>query len=102
MTEKFFDKSKLVNNLTLAQWEAAFRPGIPEFTASTFVFSREAENQVRIAFGNQGPYINESQREQVFTLALTLPASVAVELARTLLEIYANPKDDPQRPVAKF
>jgi len=100
MTEKLFDKSKVVNNLTLAQWAAAFRPGMPEFTASTFVFSKETEAQVRIAFGNHGPYINESQREEVFTVALTLPAPIAVELARTLLDIYANPKDDLQRPVA--
>ena len=100
MTEKNFDKSKVVNNLTLAQWEAAFRPGMPEFAASSFVFSKEAEGQVRIAFGNQGPFINESQRESVFTLAVTLPASAAVELARALLDIYAQPKDDPQRAVA--
>lgn len=83
-------------------WEAAFRSGMPEFAASTFVFSGESESQVRIAFGNRGPFISEGVRKPVFTHAVTLAPSVAVELARVLLEHYAKPKDDLDKPIADF
>ncbi|KFX63367.1 hypothetical protein [Paraburkholderia fungorum] len=96
------DKSRVVNGLTLAQWEAMFRPGMPEFAASTFVFSGETEGQVRIAFGNQGPFVSESERVPVFTHAVTLSPSVAVELARVLIQHFAKPADDPKEPIAKI
>lgn len=84
-------------------WEAAFRPGMPEFAASTFAFSGEAEGQIRIAFGNAGPFVSaEGERRQVFTHAVTLPSSLAVDLARVLLEHYARPKDDLDKPIADF
>ena len=88
--------------LKLETWEAAFRPGMPEFAASTFAFSGETESQVRIAFGNAGPFVSEVERKQVFTHAVTLPPSLAVDLARVLLEHYARPKDDLGKPVASF
>jgi hypothetical protein len=93
------DKLLTVQGLSLAQWEALFRPGIQEFAASTFMFSREAHEQVRIAFGNSGPFTNESERSPVFTHAVTLSPSVAVELARMLLEHFAKPMDDPSKPI---
>jgi len=90
-----------VDGLTLTQWAAAFRPGMPEFAASNYVFSREAAEQVRIAFCNQGPATTtQGNRAPVFTHAVTLPPAIAVELARQLLEHYATPKDDLSRPVA--
>ncbi len=92
--------SQIVQGLSLAQWEAAFRPGMPEFAASTFVFSGEAEGQVRIAFGNRGPFINDSERVPVYTHAVTLPPHEAVELARMLLAHYARPADDLNQPTA--
>ncbi|WP_143010722.1 hypothetical protein [Cupriavidus necator] len=95
------DKSKVVQGLSLAQWEAMFRPGMPEFAASTVVFSGEAEGQVRIAFGNRGPYVSESERVPVFTHAVTLSPSVAVDLARVLIEHFAKPADDLTKPIAK-
>jgi hypothetical protein len=95
------DKSQVVNGLTLAQWDAMFRPGMPEFAASTFVFSGETEAQVRIAFGNRGPFVSDSERVPVFTHAVTLSPSVAVELARVLLEHFAKPADDQKEPIAK-
>lgn len=95
------DKSQVVQGLTLAQWEAAFRPGMPEFSATNFAFSQEAQEQVRIAFGNQGPVINtEGERSPVYTHAVTLPPNIAVALARVLLEHYAKPTDDPSKPTA--
>ena len=95
-------KSQVVSGLTLAQWEAMFRPGMPEFAASTFTFSGEAEGQVRIAFGNRGPFVSDSERLPVFTHAVTLSPAVAVELARVLIEHFAKPADDPKDPIAKI
>lgn len=95
------DKSQIVQGLSLAQWEAMYRPGMPEFTAATFAFSLEAPELVRIAFGNLGPCINsQGERSPVYTHAVTLPPGVAVELARALLNHYANPADDLKRPIA--
>ncbi|NNB71534.1 hypothetical protein [Pseudomonas fluorescens] len=94
------DKSQIVQGLPLAQWEASFRPGIQEFAASTFTFTTETHELVRIAFGNGGPFINESERSPVFTHAVTLSPSVAVEFARMLLEHFAKPTDDPNKPIA--
>ncbi|MFS8976866.1 hypothetical protein PO002_20545 [Cupriavidus necator] len=96
------DKSQVVHGLSLAQWEAAFRPGMPEFAASTFVFSGETEGQIRIAFGNQGAYVTNSQRVPAYTHAVTLSPSVAVELARVLIEHFAKPADDPKKPIAEI
>lgn len=94
------DKLQIIQGLSLAHWEAIFRPGIQEFAASTATFSTEIHDQVRIAFGNLGPYINESERSPVYTHAVTLSPSVAVELARVLLEHFAKPADDPSKPIA--
>ena len=88
------DQDKAVDGLTVTQWEASFRPGIDEFAATTFVFTREAPNLVRIAFGNQGPRKTpNSGREPVFTHAVTLPPEVAVNLAGLLLKFFAEPQD---------
>ena len=85
---------KLDDNGTLAleTWIAAFRPGMAEFAATTFFFSREAAEQVRIAFGNQGPMVDvNGTRSPVYTNAVTLTPDAAVELARQLLKHYASP-----------
>lgn len=95
------DQSQVVNGLTLAQWDAMFRPGIVEFAATGFSFSPGVEAEVRIAFGNQGPVVNaQGERSPVYTHAVTLPRSVAVDLARILIEHYAKPADDLNKPIA--
>lgn len=82
----------LVFGLPLRHWEASFRPGIVEFAASNATFTTEAEGQLRIAFGNYGPYVNtEGERAPVFTHAVTLPPQLAVELARLILKSVAEP-----------
>lgn len=82
----------VVSGLKLKDWKHAFRPGMPEFAASTFIFSAEADNLLRIAFGNQGPYVNTNgDRESVYTHAVTLSPETAVNLARLLLKQYAEP-----------
>jgi hypothetical protein len=89
---KMTDKSQVVSGLSLEVWEAMFRAGMPEFAASTFAFSQEAVEQVRIAFGSMGPVVNaDGGRSQVFTHAVTVPPAIAVELARQLLKFYAQP-----------
>lgn len=94
------NKSTLVQGLTLDRWAASFREGMPEFAASGFTFSAEAEGQVRIAFSNLGPFIDEHNRAPVYTHAVTLPPSIAVELARLLIQHYAKHADDPKQPIA--
>lgn len=93
------EKSTVVQGLTLNQWAASFREGLPEFAASGFTFTPEAEGQVRIAFSNLGPFIDEHSRAPVYTHAVTLPPSIAVELARLLIQHYARPTDDPRQPI---
>lgn len=86
------DDKDLVFGLQLKQWEASFRPGIVEFAASNFTFTPEADGQLRIAFGNLGPYINTAgERAPVFTHAVTLQPQLAVELARLILKSFAEP-----------
>jgi hypothetical protein len=88
------NQNQTVNGLTLKQWEATFRPGIVEFAATTFTFTREASNLVRIAFGNHGPHTTlDGNREQIFTHAVMLPPEVAVDLAGLLLKFYAEPEN---------
>ena len=94
------EKSTLVQGLTLEQWAASFRPGMQEFAASAVTFSVETEGQVRIAFANQGPYIDEHTRAPVYTHAVTLSPAIAVDLARLLIQHFARPADDPKLPVA--
>ena len=89
------EQSKLVDGLPLEQWEASFRPGMPEFAATTFTFTAESTGLVRIAFANGGPRLSESgPRKPVYTHAVTLPPEVAVDLAGLLLKFFAEPTDD--------
>lgn len=96
------EKSTLVQGLTLDQWTASFRPGMHEFAASVVTYSVETEGQVRIAFGNQGPYIDEHTRAPVYTHAVTLSPAIAVDLARLLIQHFARPADDLKQPVASI
>jgi hypothetical protein len=76
----------------LSTWSSAFPAGMSEYAATTFFFSREAAEQVRIAFGNSGPVIDgNGTRSPVYTHAVTLTPHIAVELARQLLKYYASP-----------
>lgn len=86
------DENQLVDGLSLKVWKAIFRPGIPEFVATSFVFTRESKDLVRIAFGNGGPPVGpEGPREPVYTHAVTLTPELAVDLAGMLLKFYAQP-----------
>ena len=102
MVNRMTNKSTIVQGLTLDVWAASFREGMPEFAASGFTFSAESEEQVRIAFSNRGPFVDEYNRVPVYTHAVTLPSSIAVELARLLIQHYARPKDDPKQPIANI
>lgn len=89
------DQQEKIYGMPPKQWEAAFRPGMPEFAASMMMFSREADGMVRIAFGNSGPYVSSAgERSPVFTHAVTLTPALAVDIARLLLKAYAEPESD--------
>lgn len=92
------DKDSLVGGLSLEMWKAIFRPGIPEFASTCFMFTREAKDFVRIAFGNNGPVVSlDGTRAPVFTHAVTLTPEMAVDLAGMLLKFYAEPAGDKSR-----
>lgn len=77
----------------LREWEALFRPGIQEFAASAFRFTRENTHLVRIAFGNNGPCVDAAgNRHPVYTHAVTLPPDLALQLADLLLKHYSAPE----------
>jgi hypothetical protein len=87
------DEDQIVDGLSLKVWKTIFRPGMPEFAATSFVFSRESKDFVRIAFGNSGPRIDPAgSREPVYTHAVTLSPELAVDLAGMLLKFYAQPE----------
>ena len=89
------DKEKVVNGWSLNQWASVFRPGMPEYAATTVSFTRESQDFVRIAFGNSGPVCSENgAKEPVYTHAVMLSPALAVELAGLLLKFYAEPEKD--------
>jgi hypothetical protein len=63
-----------------------------EFAATTFSFTLERKDLMRIAFGNAGPFIDiEGHRAPRYTHAVTLPPDVALELAQEIIRVYAKP-----------
>lgn len=83
------------SGFSLAHWDEVFRAGMPEFAASAFTFTQEGTDLLRIAFGNAGPFVDETgRRAGRFTHAVTLPPAIAVELAQLILAHYAKPKQD--------
>lgn len=89
------DEDQIVDGLSLKTWQAIFRPSMPEFAATSFYFTRESKDFVRIAFGNSGPKVSPTgPREPVYTHAVTLTPELAVDLAGLLLKFYAQPKDE--------
>lgn len=86
------DEDQIVDGLPIRVWQAIFRPGMAEFAATTFVFTRESKDFIRIAFGNSGPWVDTTGgREPVYTHALTLTPEMAVDLAGLLLKHFAEP-----------
>jgi hypothetical protein len=89
------DENQIVDGLSLKVWQAAFRPGMAEFAATSFIFTREAKDLVRIAFGNNGPRVDATgAREPVYTHAVILTPEMAVDLAGMLLKHYAAPVEE--------
>ena len=83
-----------IEGLSVEQWDELFRPGMPEFAATSFRFTRESHDMVRIAFGNSGPIrTSAGNREPRYTHAVLLSPALAVDLAGLLLKFYAEPQD---------
>lgn len=87
------DKTVVIDGLTPEWWAACYRPGMPEFAGSTWAYTTETPDSVRLVFGNSGPYKADGTRTPVFTNAITIPASVAVDLAQGLLKHFASPEN---------
>lgn len=88
---------KTIHGLQPYDWQAGYRPGIIEFAGPRFMFTREGEF-IRIAFGNWGPYVDETTRQAVYTHAVTMSAEMAVEMARLILHTYAAPRPENMKP----
>jgi hypothetical protein len=92
------DKSQIVHGLSLANWEAMYRPGMAEFAASQFAYSSEV-GLIRIAFGLLGPWASqETGRTTVYTHAVTMTPELAVALAHMLLKGVAQPVQEIDKP----
>ena len=84
------DSPNAFDGISLTEWASAYRPGMIEHAAERFL-AYSSGDLVRIAFGNDGPAVDEKgTREPVFTVAVTLTPAIAVELARILLKHYAK------------
>lgn len=85
------DRPAVIDGLTADMWEACYRPGMPEFAGVSWAYTVESPDLIRLVFGNLGPYKSDGTRTPVFTNAVTIPASVAVELAHAMLKHFAAP-----------
>lgn len=89
------DQKKDIKGMSIDSWEQAFRPGMAEYAAISFVYTRECKDLIRIAFGNSGPIIDETgKRSPRYTHAVTLPPDVALELAQQIIASYAKPEGE--------
>jgi hypothetical protein len=83
-----------VDGLTVEQWQAIYREGMPEFAATTFAYTCEGEF-IRLAFGVPGPYLAvDGARSARYNLAVTIPRRLAVDVAHLLLKLVAEPEKD--------
>ena len=84
-----------VLGLSLDDWAAAFRPGIVETTGERFIYTKETGG-LRLVFGNNGPVIDKAgTRAPVYHHAITLPVSVALDMARAILAVIAEQDQPP-------
>jgi hypothetical protein len=63
-----------------------------EFAATRFIYSIEDQGQVRIAFGNAGPFTDATGRRDSprYTHAVTLPPDLAITFAQSILKHFAQ------------
>lgn len=87
------DDEATYSDITFQTWEAAFRPGMGDFASTRFIYTREGDGRIRIAFGSDGPFVDAmGNRSPVFHCAVTISDDLAVTLAERLLEFVARPK----------
>jgi hypothetical protein len=86
-------KNETIYGASSAEWTAAYSPSVQEFAALRFMIFRE-HGVVRIAFGKNGPPIDESGNRGTssYSHAVTLTEAAAVNLANTILEVVAAAK----------
>ncbi len=85
------DKTAKVYGVTVEEWEAAYRLGVQEFSALKFIIKRE-HGLIRIAFGNNGPPVNEKGLNgcPVYTHAVTMTEAAALDLSKVLRDLIAG------------
>jgi hypothetical protein len=80
-------------------WDSAYHRSVQEFGAQRYVIYKEGQ-LIRIALGNNGPPTDElgGRGTPVFSHAVTLSTEVAVQLARSLRDLVAEPLSEQQPP----
>jgi hypothetical protein len=86
------EKAVNVYGMSPEEWQAAYRPGIQEFSALKVAIKREGD-LIRIAFGNNGPPLNEEGLNgmPVYSHAVSITTGLAVVLSRLLRDLAASP-----------
>jgi len=88
------DATANVYGVSAEEWQSAYRPGIHEFSALRVIVKRDGGGDlVRIAFGNNGPPLNEQGLNgcPVYTHAVTMTPALAVVLSKLLRDLVASP-----------
>jgi len=85
------DNTAKVYGVPVEEWEAAYRLGVQEFSALRFIIKRDG-GLIRIAFGNNGPPVNEKGLNgcAVYTHAVTMTEAAALDLSRVLRDLIAD------------
>jgi hypothetical protein len=86
------DMAANVFGVSAEEWQSAYRLGIHEFSALKVIVRCEGD-LVRIAFGNNGPPVNEKGLNgcPVYTHAVTLTPALALILSKLLRDLIASP-----------
>jgi hypothetical protein len=94
--EVMTDQSANVYGVSVEEWQAAYKLGIQEFSALRVVIKRESD-LIRIAFGNNGPPLNEQGLNgcPVYTHAVMMTPGLALTLSKLLRDLIASPAPKP-------
>jgi hypothetical protein len=87
------DKASTVYGASAEEWQSAYRLGIQEFSALRVVVMYE-NDLIRIAFGNNGPPLDEQGLRgcPVYTHAVTITPALALVLSKLLRDLLARQK----------
>ncbi|MGB6325340.1 MAG: hypothetical protein WBG11_06075 [Methylocella sp.] len=88
------NSKKMIYDISVDEWKAAFAPTVQEFPATRFVIVGDGP-LVRLAFGHLGAPIDEQggRDTPVFTVAISMSPTLALELRQVLervIQVHAT------------